>query len=111
VCGVLDAGAAPGELDERVLKAATGAEERKPGVEAMADCSQGHIHVPVRRARKQPYTALPAEIACLGTVGRNPSCRRLLGEERERCIDLPMRQVAGIPIAQGDDHEAQSVRW
>ena len=47
-------GPAARELDERVLEPAAGAEERCPGLEAVADRGERSFGITVRRAGEQP---------------------------------------------------------
>jgi hypothetical protein len=77
----------PGELDQRVLKAAAGSEERDPLRPGMGDRGQRRRLVGIRTRRHHPDTGEPGQPAgCLGSdcIRVNPfpgeSGSRLVGQ-------------------------------
>ena len=103
VGGVRDSGAAPRELDERVLEPAAGAEERYPGREALADRrergSASRYGVP--GSSQTPSASSSDRAVGLSVATQCAPPRR---EQCQRGVDLAVRQVAGVAIAEGDDH-------
>ena len=89
--------------DDRVLEAASGADERHAALPGVADRREGAVHASVRAGRRDPDTVEPAQPVApvAGGVGRHPFRGQV--DVLQRIAREPMCAIRGIEVSDNGD--------
>jgi hypothetical protein len=103
VRSVLDARGVARELEQHVLEAAAGAEDRRIAGARLLDRRQHRVLVAVGRAGHHPQRIERRGAAGLGAVGRHPAGVHAGRHQLERRVQLAMGQIARVAVAEDAD--------
>jgi hypothetical protein len=109
--GVLDPQDIARELDDRVLKPASRADERHATLAGISNGGERAIHAAIRTCRRNPESVELGEAHCCvanDRIRRNPL--ETDSEVRARLIREPMRAVPGVEVADDPDPRARRHR-